>query len=412
MSHKAAALAELQPDPEQPFPPEEYDARIARVRSRMAKDGIDLLWVQSPEGINYLTGHQVEWYQAQSPKEWPATSGVAVHVDHDRPILFETEREMLIARYTTHVRDLRIFPPEMLRGGAPWIVEQLTESGWLPARTGLEFWSYRPNRAVSERFQAAFEGAGAVVVDGSDILREVRWIKSEAEMRCIEAAARIAEAGLDAARAAIRPGATELEVYGEAVRAMAAAGGENPGITQPVLAGNKTSSPHAMASRRVMRSGEPVVVDFSGVYKRYHCNLARTFWLGEPPREVRDICARAVGSLDLIRATIRPGLRVGELGAALRAYYREQNLWEDRGWVGGYEMGIAFPPDWVGNFVFDPATEINAERRFDANTVINYENQFFLPDLRGMFFQIDSIAFRPAAAEFLSDWPGGLIVLD
>ena len=411
MNHKAKALASLHPDPEQPFPPEEYAARLERIRARMAEDGIDLLWVQSPEGINYITGHQVEWYQAQSPKQWPATSGVAVHVEHDRPILFETEREMLIARYTTHIEDLRIFPPEMLRGGAPWIVEQLRGEGWLPARTGLEFWSYRPNRAVSERFQAAFEAAGAAIVDGSDILREVRWIKSDAEMACIERAARIAEAGLDAAQAAIRPGATELEVYGEAVRAMAAAGGENPGITQPVLAGNKTSSPHALSSRRVMKAGEPVLADFSGVYKRYHCNLARTFWLGEPPAEVLRICEKAVGSLDLIAAMIRPGLRVGDLGTALLAYYEDQGLWADRGWIGGYEMGIAFPPDWVGNFVFDLASEINADRVFDANTVINYENQFFLPDLCGLFFQIDSIAFREKEAGFMSARPGGLIVL-
>ena len=45
-------------------------------------------------------------------------------------------------------------------------------------------WAGRPNRAVSERFQGAFEAAGARVVDGIAILREVRWKKSAVEMTC------------------------------------------------------------------------------------------------------------------------------------------------------------------------------------------------------------------------------------
>ena len=61
-------------------------------------------------------------------------------------------------------------------------------------------WAGRPNRAVRERFQWAFEAAGARVVDGSAILREVRWKKSAAGMACQHEAARIAVAGLERAR--------------------------------------------------------------------------------------------------------------------------------------------------------------------------------------------------------------------
>src|SRR5436305_138411 len=83
-----------------------------------------------------------------------------------------------------------------------------------------------------------------------DIVRGVRSIKSPQELAYIEIADRIAHVGLDAAQAALRPGVTELEVYGAMVHAMAAAGGENPGITQPVVSGSKTFSYHALASRK------------------------------------------------------------------------------------------------------------------------------------------------------------------
>ena len=412
MSYKEEFLRDFYPDPEQPFPPEEFAARLTRIRARMAEDGIDLLFVQSPEGLNYITGYQCEWYQAQSPKQWPATSGVAIHVDHDRFILFDTEREKLITRYTTVSTDTRIFPPATMRDGGQFIVQELAAEGWIGGTVGLEFWSYRPNRVISERFEARFREAGCAVKDASDILREVRWVKSPAEMACIEEAARIACIGLEAAKASIQPGVMELEVYGAAVHAMVAAGGENPGITMPVLSGKKTASPHAMASRKKIQAGELVLVDVSGVFKRYHCNMARTFALGEPAADVMDLAERAVGSMDLIRDMIRPNLPVAELGRALIDYYEGQGIWQHRGWIGGYEMGIAFPPDWVGSFVFDPLSEINADRVFEPGTAINYENQFFLPRLTGLFFQIETIAFLEDRAKLMSDIPYGLTVIE
>ena len=39
-----------------PFPPEELDARIAAVRSRLATDDLDGIVISVPENIYYLTG--------------------------------------------------------------------------------------------------------------------------------------------------------------------------------------------------------------------------------------------------------------------------------------------------------------------------------------------------------------------
>ncbi len=219
-------LANVDAHREAPFPREEYSDRLRRVRDGMAARKIDLLFVSAPESIFYLTGFQAEWYQAQSPKAWPPTSGIAVHVDHDHFIMFDTLSEQVMIRYVTVARDTRIFPMHQRRDGTPFIIDELRAAGWLTGSVGLEFHSYRPNPAVSRRFVQAFEGAGLEVVDGSDILREVRWLKSPQEMACIAQAARFADVGHKAALTAIRPGVTELEVYGEIVHAMAAAGSE------------------------------------------------------------------------------------------------------------------------------------------------------------------------------------------
>ena len=417
MTNKEDVLQNCFPNPEQPFPAEEYKARLKRIRERMAKEKIDLLWVGDPASMNYISGYQCEWYQAQSPKQWPGTSGIAIHVDHDHYILFDTIREILITRYCTHSTDTRIFPstgPKVTRDGTEFIANELKESGWLKggARVGLELYSYRPTRAISERFEGGFKAAGATIVDGSDVMREVRWVKSPLEVKCLEEAGRIADKGMEAAAAALRVGATELEVYGEMVRGLAAAGGENTGLTMPVLSGKKSNSPHAMSSRKKIEKGDIVIVDLCGVYNRYHLNLARTFSMGEPAKDVREMTRTSLASIDIIRQMIKPNLRVGDLAKALLDYYKKVGIWEERGWIGGYEMGVAMPPDWVGNFVFDLLDEGNHDQKFVPGTCINYENQFFYPRQTGMYFMIESLLFKENGASIVSKFPNDLNVID
>ena len=400
------------PENEAPFTAEEFSARLTRLRHKMAAAKIDMLYLMAPESMYYLSGYQAEWYQAQSPQQWPASSAIAVHVDHDHYILFDTEREAVLGRIFTRSVDTRLFPRDALRGSAHFVAQELKRAGWLNGSVGLEFWSYRPNRVVSQQLENAFTAAGAKVCDGTRLLREVRWIKSAAEIECLKEAARIANVGMAAAKATIGAGVTELEVYGEMVRAMAKAGGENPGITMPVLSGTKTNALHGLATRRKMQRGELVLVDLSGVFKRYHINIARTFSIGEPSSTVRELTRRAARSMDLIRDILRPNLPVREFNETVLNYFRQEGLWESRGWVGGYEMGVAFPPDWVGNFVFDPLSDLNADKLFEPGTAVNYENQFFMPDHQGQYFTIESFLFEADEARMLSDQPADLMVID
>ncbi|MEQ8665725.1 MAG: Xaa-Pro peptidase family protein [Rhodospirillales bacterium] len=391
------ALETCHPEMELAFPVAEYEARLRRIRERMDRDGIDLLWLMAPESLHYVSGYKCEWYQAQGPKQWPATSGIAVHRDHDRFILFDTPSEKIMCRFVTCSKDTRIFPMGTRRDGIAFIIDELKAEGWLAGTVGMEFFSYRPNPAISKRFQAAFEGAGMNVADGSDVLRELRWIKSDAEIALMEKAAGITDIGLEAARKAIRPGVTELDVYGEIIHAMAKAGGENPAITLPVLSGPKANTGHSLASRRIIRSGEQVNVDVSGVVERYHCNAARAFHVGEPAKDVLDFHRKAAGVFDVIAGMLRPGLPVAELVTAARTYYEDAGIWTDACWVGGYELGIGFPPDWVGNYVYE-MSDTDTDKVFEPGTVVNFESQFFSPRMTGITYYIDTLMFKKDTA--------------
>jgi Xaa-Pro aminopeptidase len=409
--YRDLVLEQCNPDKELGFSIEEFNSRLQAIRKRMAADRIDLLWLMAPESLYYISGYTCEWYQAQSPRQWPATSGIAVHVDHDRFIMFDTPSEKVMCRFVTCAEDIRTFPIDNRRDGIGFIMEELQAEGWLGGTVGMELYSYRPNPAISARFKTAFENHGSMVTDGSDILREIRWVKSPQEIAYLEQAAKIADIGLEAAKNNIRPGVTELEVYGEIIHAMASAGGENPAITLPVLSGLKANTGHSLASRKIITAGEQVNVDVSGVYWRYHANAARAYYVGEPSKDVLEYHNKSSGVFDVIDDILKPGLTVGELVTTTRQYYDEVGIWSDAGWVGGYELGIGFPPDWVGNFVYE-MSDMDSEKVFEPGTCVNFESQFFSPHMSGITYYICTLLFKENTAELPVQTPRQLVVLE
>ena len=173
------ALDELYPEPEPFFPPDEYGRRVEKIRQEMESAGIQTLFLSAPDSICYVDGYRSEWYQGQSPIDpaWYPASGVAINIDADRPVHFEDEDELILARITTVGSQLRAGRHD----AGPLldqIVEGLWQMGWLSGTVGLELWAGRPTRGYSEVFQAALESKGARVVDATHVVRKVRRIKS------------------------------------------------------------------------------------------------------------------------------------------------------------------------------------------------------------------------------------------
>ena len=60
--------------------------------------------------------------------------------------------------------------------------------------------------------------------------------------------------------------------------------------------------------------------------------------------------------------------------------------------VGGYELGLAFPPDWVGNYVYE-MTDTESQKILEPGTVVNFESQFYSPRMSGITYYIDTLMF-------------------
>jgi Xaa-Pro aminopeptidase len=254
-------------------------------------------------------------------------------------------------------------------------------------------------------------GGARAIVDGSDMVNNARRIKSPQELAYIHEAARITDIGIEAAHRAMRPGIAELDVWAEADYAMAKAGGEHSGIQKMIGSGPGSHALHALASRRKLEPGDIVNIDLCGVYHRYHSNVARCFSIGEPDAVVREGVDRTNRVFDATFKAMRPGVRVLEFLDAGKAVAEAEGIWRDAWWFGGYELGIGFPPDWVGNFVYDHRSA-KPDDTLEPGFVGNHEFNFYLPDCRGIRELIDTFEVTESEIRWLHRFPKDLVVID
>ncbi len=383
-------------EPDLAFEPSEYAARLNRLRSAMEAAQLDLLVVSAPDAMCWLHGYQSRWYKSHSTTAWPPFHCTVSHVDHDRLLHFDMERHRYLIPRTSVVRDLRLGSANTVEEWLDFFLGELQSEGWLRGTVGIEKWSSVPNRATSEIVEAALVSRGCEVVDGSLVTRGVRRLKSPAEIELMRRAAAVCDAGLRALQAALAPGVTELEAWEAMVHAMVAAGGEPAALQENVWAGTSQLI-HALSSRRRIASGEIVCADPCGVIHRYHANAARTFSIGDPePAAVHLMSLLAQGAA-LFEESAGPGVNVADVRRTLRSFYRDAGIWERRGWLGGYELGIAFPPDWVGEWMFG-VDDADSDEVFEEGLVTNYES------ITGLVL-IDTFVIGPGGAERLSSVP-------
>lgn len=160
---------------------------------------------------------------------------------------------------------------------------------------------------------------GAEPVDATDVLRTVRMVKDEEETRRLRRCADLTSAAQRTALETVRPGITELEAF-----ARIALEWETPASGRTAVAGDfisgveRTAGVLGRPGDRVMREGDPVIVDLAPRIGGYWGDSANTLFLGEPGPRFRRMHAAVHRALLHGAEVIRPGWTAGEADAAVR----------------------------------------------------------------------------------------------
>ncbi len=147
------------------------------------------------------------------------------------------------------------------------------------------------------------------VVDVTDLFFELRSVKSEEEIFCLEQSARLVDVGFEAHRSAYRPGITEREYYSAIVHAMDAAGAEPP--TFLLMESGKLFGPwltqDPIPSNRVLDVGDYIVSETSPKWAGYQAQGLQCVVLGKPTSEMRELVKYGAEVWNKCTEQIRPG---------------------------------------------------------------------------------------------------------
>lgn len=316
------------------FELEEYQSRLDALRGRMEGRGIDVLLVNSPENLYYVSGYQTPgyyWYQT-----------LMVPMDRE-PVLLTRLNEASNIEPFSWVEDSRPY-----KDHENWIEKTrdvLMDLGLSDKRIGLQYDSFFLTSRDEKGLTAALPGA--TFVDGSGLVEEGRMVKSEQEIEYIRQAARTAEAGLRAGIETCEVGVTENDVAAEIHRAQIKAGSEYTGLPIFIRTGSRDSMTHSTWYRNVLQAGESVTIEMPGCINRYHAATYQQVFLGDPPELL--VRAREIGAKVMAEAksAIMPGVPAGEIHRLVQESLEgAMGSASKRNSRAAYSIGIAFAPDW------------------------------------------------------------------
>ena len=115
----------------------------------------------------------------------------------------------------------------------------------------------------------------------SNLIRELRKIKDQEEIKLIREACRLADIGMQRANEIICLGIKEKDVAAEVEYAMRKAGSDGTAFETIVASGYCCAYPHGTYLERTIREGDFVVVDLGATYKFYRSDITRTFIAGK-----------------------------------------------------------------------------------------------------------------------------------
>jgi Xaa-Pro aminopeptidase len=276
--------------------------RLARARKEQAERGLDALLLGPSADLTYLTGYRPPALERLTLLVLPQAGEARLVV----PAL-----EAPLAR--DHLGDLDVQVAAWQETDDPvrLVCDTLRAAGADGGRLGVgdRLWS-----AFLLRLQQAMPGADFTVA--STVTRQLRMRKDPEE---VQALARVATAidrvveGLGELRWA---GRSERELAADIERAIRATHDEF--CFAIVASGPNGASPHHVATGRIIRPGDPVVVDIGGRLDGYCSDTTRTLVVGEPPPGFAGLYALLQAAQLAGCAAVAPGVPAAAVDAACR----------------------------------------------------------------------------------------------
>lgn len=325
------------------FAQSEFDARLTATRAAMADRGLDAIIVTDPSNMNWLTGYDGwSFYVHQA----------VVVTGAGQPFVWTRTQDMAGAYQTCWVDDAQVltYPEEHVQNPPhhPYqtLCRHLIDMGVGAGRIGAEYDNYYFSAQCLETLRSGLSRAD--IVDATGLVNWRRAVKSDAEIALMRKAGLITAAIHQTIRDNIGVGVPKHELVAEvqraAIRGVDGVAGDYPAIQVIAPSGREASASHITWNDRPMAAGEATYFEVSGCHHRYHCPASRSYFLGDPPADIRRAEAAVLSAIDDVLAAAKPGATCENVAQAVYDSFARAGFSKDN--RTGYPIGLSYPPDW------------------------------------------------------------------
>lgn len=333
--------------------------RFTALGARLVAEKIDAIVLTSLANIRYLTG-------------FSGTSAIAVATQADIRLLTDFRYETQVADEVGDFAQVRIEPVSLWTG--LWDMLQKMPS--------VEMVGFESAHLLHRDFQR-------LLTDGRrwqwrpqiNVVEDLRESKDEDEVALIAEAGVIATNALSRTFSAVHAGMTELEIAGVLEKALRDEGSEEAPFPPIVASGPRSALPHARASSRVVNRGEFLLIDFGAQHGGYCSDVTRTFVLGEPTPEQRDVYAIVRDANHIAAHSIKVGMTGAAADGLARSYIERCGYGEAFGHSLGHGLGLEVHEA--------PRLARTAESALRAGAVVTIEPGIYRPGWGGVRIEDD-----------------------
>jgi Xaa-Pro dipeptidase len=319
------------------FTKEEFLERQAHLCKVLQKEELDGLIIFRQESMFYLTGYDTSGYTM--------FQGMYVGAD-GRLFLLTRSADRIQSRITSIIDDIRIW--EDRDGANPGLDlrDVLEEYGCKGKKIAIEYHAYGLTGQRARMVDAALDGF-CLTSDGSEIVREIRLVKSDSELIYVRKAGEIADLGWEIANKNTKPGVFLGQVYGDMMRAMLTADGDPSASRWPMGAGEDALMIRYHTGKNSVGENDQVQHEFAGAYRHYHAAAMSVVVTGKPSDTQLRMFDACHETLSDCKQALKPGNRVGDIYQAHVDGFTKTGFGDASLKACGYSMGISYPPTWM-----------------------------------------------------------------
>jgi Xaa-Pro dipeptidase len=275
---------------------------IARLRKRIASEGLDGIVAASPENVTYVSGFVVP---SQSLMRW--RHAICIMTADGRISMVAIDMEAATIKAHAGIDDLRVYR-EFSEDPMNRLAETLKDLKLDRAKIGIEM-EFLPVKDFTT-LQKSLPAARWAASDA--IFNKARQVKTARELALLRSLSKLTDNAIGDTLRQAKAGMSEMDLAGLLLSSLFAGGAENYKL-MIIASGERSQFPNVGPTERRLQAGDLIRMEIFGQKNGYLAGVCRTAVVGEATPEQYKIWSNLIECKYLVMDLIKPGASCPEI---------------------------------------------------------------------------------------------------